>query len=109
MKKPSSQAALVFLIALATLSLATTAFAQGDSISQVRASVAIDRAALASAQRATPADSLAAFLGQRGAAAETIDSIHETANFEDAAGRRFARFEQRIDGLRKVGNVKTAR
>lgn len=47
--------------------------------------------------------SVDALLSARGMDAQTTASLIETANFVDGEGRRFARYEQRIDGLRVHG------
>ena len=99
-----SRAVPAILVAFLAVTASDTASAQGDSVlSQARASIANDRAALASSTRGNAADSLAAFLVQRGADKQTVDSLVERGNFTGAAGMRFARFEQSIGGLRVHG------
>ena len=86
------------------LGLMAPTLAQSDDIlSRSKAAIINDRAELASANRGSPRASLSAFLSQRGIGRSTIDSVVETARHTDALGREFARFEQRIDGLRVHG------
>lgn len=79
-------------------------FAQdADLLSDQDAVVSADSRAIGGFRRGSMRASLEAMLGARGTDSGTLATLSETANFTDAEGRRFARFEQKIDGLRVYG------
>ena len=96
---------LTFSVSMAAmvLSMAGTASAQNDrALFNDRAAVASANA-LGSFKRATPEASLSAFMRARGMSNATVGSLVKTADFVGGDGKRFARFEQRINGLRVYG------
>lgn len=74
-----------------------------DTLASERARTVTDRAALQSVRGASPAQAMGDLMRQRGASADTVNSIAPTSDYIDASGHRFVRFEQRLQGLRVHG------
>lgn len=74
-----------------------------DILSEQDSTVSSDARSMAGFRRGSVRASLDAMLSARGMDARTLASLSETANFTDGQGRRFARYEQKIDGLRVYG------
>ncbi len=74
-----------------------------DILSEQDSTVSSDARSMSGFRRGSPRASLEAMLGARGMDARTLASLTETANFTDGQGRRFARYEQKIGGLRVYG------
>ena len=81
----------------------TSAMAQGEPLLFSEEATIEKGTALKGAKRATPEASLAARQRSKGMDDATIASLVKTADFVASDGKRFARFEQRIDGLRVHG------
>ncbi|MEL7486866.1 MAG: M36 family metallopeptidase [Pseudomonadota bacterium] len=82
----------------------SAAQAQSDILlNKAETNIVGDAAALRLSKRDTSEDSLRAFLQLRGKNADTIASLETTSLHNGAGGKRFARFEQRIGGLRVHG------
>ena len=79
------------------------ASAQERPLSSRKAAVYDDASELRLAQRASARESVEAFLAAKGRTRATTDSLVELSTHSDRQGRRFARFEQRIGGLRVHG------
>lgn len=90
---------------LAALILAGGAAAQTDEtpLDARRANVFTDSAALARSGAGDMRARLRSFLSAQGFDRARLDSLAEIATAQDASGRRFARYEQRLGGLRVHG------
>lgn len=75
----------------------------GEILSEQDSTVVSDTRAIAGFRRGSARASVEALLSARGMNAQTLATLSETANFSDSEGRRFARYEQKIDGLRVYG------
>lgn len=94
---------------VAAIALIVGATAAGGPLNAEPSDVFADRADLARAARSDARSSVVAFLGAKGKARGTTDALVETAQFKRADGVSFARFEQRVGGLRIYGSyVKAA-
>lgn len=103
-KKLHKTTALVSLSAMTFGLTAFPALAQlEDTLASERARTVVDRATLQQARGATPAQAMGSLMRERGASSETINSISASSDYVDAAGQRFVRFEQRLQGLRVHG------
>ena len=105
MKYSLSRELRAFACALAICTFGTsTAWAQdADILSEQDSAVSSDARSMAGFRRGSVRASLDAMLSARGMDARTLATLSETANFTDGQGRRFARYEQKIDGLRVYG------
>lgn len=105
MKYSLSRELRAFACALAICAFGTsTAWAQdADILSEQDSAVSSDARSMAGFRRGSVRASLDAMLSARGMDARTLATLSETANFTDGQGRRFARYEQKIDGLRVYG------
>jgi Fungalysin/Thermolysin Propeptide Motif len=85
------------------------AFAQIADLGVADAAVSSEAKSLAAAKRGSMKASVAAFLSAKGVDSATSASLIETSQFADKQGRRFARYEQVVNGLRVHGGyVKAA-
>lgn len=82
---------------------ASPAFAQSVDLGAADAAISTDAKSLGAAKRASAKASVAAFLSAKGLDAATTASLVETNQFADKQGRRFARYEQVVNGLRVHG------
>jgi hypothetical protein len=89
--------------AIAALTIGAASASPEDNILSDEATSVSQGAAIAGAKRATPEASLAAHLSGKGKNSATAASLVKTADWVAADGKRFARFEQRIGGLRVYG------
>ncbi|MFN3959093.1 MAG: M36 family metallopeptidase [Parvularculaceae bacterium] len=94
---------------VAALALVAGGVAAGGPLNIEPSAVYADRADLARATRADARSSVAEFLNARGRTRGVTDALVETAQFKRGDGVSFARFEQRVGGLRIHGSyVKAA-
>ncbi|MCA8895415.1 MAG: M36 family metallopeptidase [Amphiplicatus sp.] len=81
----------------------TSAQSDSDQLGARRANVFSDRADFSLARSGDARAKLRSFLSARGLDSATLDSLAQVSETADRQGRSFARFEQRIDGLRVHG------
>jgi extracellular elastinolytic metalloproteinase len=94
---------------VAALALVAGGVAAGGPLNIEPSAVYADRADLARATRGDARSSVAEFLNARGRTRGVTDALVETAQFKRGDGVSFARFEQRVGGLRIYGSyVKAA-